>query len=158
MHPSRSKTCIAWLSVTVLGSLLAIGAVAQQTKRVDSNALKNSGKTGEEWLTYGLDYGETRFSPLKQIDATNVGRLGLAWVYDLSTPNERGTFARPEATPLMSSGTLYWIGGGIAFAMDARTGRLKCAISIPNPSRKEEPTAASVSTRTRSSFPLRTEG
>ena len=47
-----------------------------QNRRIDENALKNAGKTGEEWLTYGLNYGETRYSPLKQIDAGNVSRLG----------------------------------------------------------------------------------
>ena len=34
---------------------------------------------GEEWLTYGRDYGEQRFSPLTQISDENVGELGLAW-------------------------------------------------------------------------------
>ena len=57
--------------------------LAQQAKKVDENALKNAGKTGDEWLTYGLNYGETRYSPLKQIDATNVKRLGLAWAVDI---------------------------------------------------------------------------
>jgi hypothetical protein len=34
-------------------------------------------------LSYGLTPGETRYSPLKQIDATNVRRLGLAWSYEV---------------------------------------------------------------------------
>jgi hypothetical protein len=32
---------------------LAAGA---QSRGVDQNALKNAGKTGEDWLTYGLNY------------------------------------------------------------------------------------------------------
>ena len=41
------------------------------------------GKTGDEWLTYGHTQGETRYSPLHQINTTNVSRLGLAWSHDI---------------------------------------------------------------------------
>ena len=75
---------------------------------------------GEEWLTYGGDYDERRFSPLTQINADNVGELGLAWSADLDTA--RGQ----EATPLMHDGTLYittaW---SKVKAYDAKTGALK---------------------------------
>jgi alcohol dehydrogenase (cytochrome c)/quinohemoprotein ethanol dehydrogenase len=75
---------------------------------------------GNEWLTYGRDYAEQRFSPLTQISDKNVGQLGLAWFADLDTA--RGQ----EATPLMHDGTLYvstaW---SMVKAYDARTGELK---------------------------------
>ena len=60
--------------------LIAIAwlAVAQKAARpVDDNTLKNAAKNPDEWLTYGRDYAETHYSPLKQIDAVNVKRLGL---------------------------------------------------------------------------------
>lgn len=73
-----------------------------------------------EWLSYGRDYGEQRFSPLTQVNEGNVGQLGLAWSHDLETA--RGQ----EATPLMHDGTLYistaW---SIVKAFDAKTGALK---------------------------------
>ena len=52
-------------------------AEAQQSpgRRVDDAALRSAGASGEDWLTYGLDSGEKRYSPLSQIDATNVTRL-----------------------------------------------------------------------------------
>jgi quinohemoprotein ethanol dehydrogenase len=85
--------------------------------RVDDAALIAAADSGEEWLTYGRDYAETRFSPLDQIAADNVGRLGLAWYYD--TSSLRGL----EATPLIADGVLYattpWSN---VFALDARTG------------------------------------
>ena len=56
---------------------------------------------GNEWLTYGRDTGEQRFSPLTQISDANVSELGLAWFADLDTA--RGQ----EATPLMHDGVLY---------------------------------------------------
>lgn len=75
---------------------------------------------GDEWLTYGGDYDERRFSPLDAINAENVGELGLAWSADLDTA--RGQ----EATPLMHDGTLYittaW---SMVKAYDAKTGALK---------------------------------
>jgi len=79
-------------------------APGQQTRRVDDAALRNAGKTGEEWLSYGLTPGETRYSPLKQIDATNVSRLGLDWSYEIGAGG-----GGQEASPLMWNGTIYSI-------------------------------------------------
>ena len=115
----------AW-SLIAVGVLLATWvAVAQQGRPVNDAVLRTAPTTGEEWLTYGLDLGEKRFSPLNQINTTNVSRLGLAWSYDIP-----GTFGNPpgggnqEATPLMWNGTLYGITTwSVVFAVDARTGR-----------------------------------
>jgi glucose dehydrogenase len=61
----------------VAGGMVWI-ASAQQPKRVDDNALRNAAKNGDGWLTYGRDYAETRFSPLKQIDTQRqTPRLGV---------------------------------------------------------------------------------
>jgi len=74
----------------------------------------------DEWLSYGRDAGEQRFSPLDQVNDANIGQLGLAWFADLDT--NRGQ----ESTPLMHDGTLYvstaW---SMVKAYDARTGALK---------------------------------
>src|SRR5437870_911711 len=93
--------------------------LAQQARRVDDSALKNAGKTGEEWLAYGLTPGETRYSPLKQIDTSNVSRLAVAWSYEV------GTGGGPqEATPLVWNGTIFGVTNwSIVFAVDARTGK-----------------------------------
>jgi alcohol dehydrogenase (cytochrome c)/quinohemoprotein ethanol dehydrogenase len=73
-----------------------------------------------EWLSYGRDHAEQRFSPLAEINDGNVARLGLAWYADIETT--RGQ----EATPLMHDGVLYvstaW---SLVKAYDARTGALK---------------------------------
>ena len=79
-----------------LAACAAVALHAQQAKTVNDAALKNAGKTGDEWLTYGLTPGETRYSPLKQIDAANVSRLGLAWSYDIGPGG-----GNQEATPLV---------------------------------------------------------
>src|SRR5262245_11958571 len=111
------KTTVFVLSL--LGLILATWVMVGQTRRVDDLALKNAGKTGEEWLTYGLTPGETRYSPLKQIDTTNVGRLGLAWAYDVGPGG-----GNQEGTPLMWNGRLFGITNwSVVYAVDARTGK-----------------------------------
>src|SRR5688572_2746304 len=40
-----------------------------------------------QWMSYGRDYSEQRYSPLNQITADNISQLGLAWYGDLA---ERG--------------------------------------------------------------------
>jgi PQQ-dependent dehydrogenase (methanol/ethanol family) len=111
-----------WLVLSMAGFVLATWvAFGQQSRRVDDTALRNAGRTGDEWISYGMTPGETRYSPLKLIDATNVSRLGLAWSYDIG-PGGGGQ----EATPLMYNGTLYGITNwSIVFAVDARTGKEK---------------------------------
>jgi quinohemoprotein ethanol dehydrogenase len=90
-----------------------------QNRRIDENALKNAGQTGEEWLTYGLNMQETRYSPLKQIDAANVSRLGLTWTYEIGQGG-----GNQEGTPLVANGVLYGITNwSITYALDARTGK-----------------------------------
>jgi quinohemoprotein ethanol dehydrogenase len=88
-----------------------------QTPGPDDDALVNAAKSADEWLTYGRDYAETRFSPLEQINERSVARLGLAWTY------ETGSVRGHEATPLVMDGVLYattsWSN---VFALDARTG------------------------------------
>ncbi len=112
---------LALCSATAGFLLWAWVAAGQQPRRVDDAALRNAGKTGDEWLSYGLTPGETRYSPLKQIDATNVSRLGLDWSYDVGPGG-----GNQEGTPLMANGTLYSITNwSIVYAVDARTGKEK---------------------------------
>ena len=98
----RMPDGIKWCFVATVVALSASMATAQQSQKVDDKALKNASRNGDDWLTNGRDYQETRYSPLKQIDASNVGKLGLAWYYD--TDSDRGTV---ETTPIESNGTLY---------------------------------------------------
>ncbi len=92
----------------------AAGPAAGQTRRA-ANALSEPGEG--EWPSDGRTYSAQRFSPLTQIDASNVSQLGLAWYDDLDT--YRGV----EATPLYSDGVLYNIlPFNVTIAYDARTG------------------------------------
>ena len=111
------SSCPLWLFVFVL-SVAAVGA--QQPRRIDDAALRNAGQS-DGWLTHGRTQGEMRYSPLDQINTTNVSRLLPAWSYDVG-PGGGGQ----EATPLVANGTIYGITNwSIVFAVDARTGKEK---------------------------------
>jgi PQQ-dependent dehydrogenase (methanol/ethanol family) len=117
-------------TLTLVASALMLsqqrtGAQQVQIRRVDDGALRSAGANGEEWLTYGLDQGEKRFSPLTQIDATNVTRLGPAWSFDIpGGTNQQPGGGNQEATLLVSNGVLYGITTwSVVYAVDARTGK-----------------------------------
>jgi PQQ-dependent dehydrogenase (methanol/ethanol family) len=54
-----------------------------------------------EWMSTGRTYSEQHYSPLTQIDRTNVSQMGLAWYADFNVP--RGQ----ESTPLVVDGVIY---------------------------------------------------
>jgi quinohemoprotein ethanol dehydrogenase len=119
MKESRYKSHLLSAAVCTMSTLFAawIG-LAQQNRQPDANALRNAAQS-KEWLTYGGNYAETRYSLLRQIDASNVDRLGLAWTYVVGNGG-----GNQEATPLFSNGVLYGITNwSIAFAVDAKTGQ-----------------------------------
>ena len=70
------------------------------------------------WLTHGRTYGERRYSPLDDITTESVGRLGLAWSYEMKT--NRGA----SATPIVVDGVMYVTSAwSVVYALDAKTGR-----------------------------------
>jgi quinoprotein glucose dehydrogenase len=73
------------------------------------SALAISSADRDEWATYGHDPGGQRFSPLAQIDRTNVGRLKVAWTFrtgDIYTP-PHAKLPAFESTPLFVDNTLF---------------------------------------------------
>ena len=70
-------------------------------RRSTAPSIQANTATSNDWPTFGLDYAETRFSKLNQINADNVKKLGLVWSYNLEST--RGV----EATPLVVDGIMY---------------------------------------------------
>jgi len=63
-----------------------------------------------DWPTYGHDPGGQRFSPLEQINPSNVANLRVAWTYHMrpaGTTEGGGRFASSELTPLVVDGAMY---------------------------------------------------
>jgi quinohemoprotein ethanol dehydrogenase len=119
--------------VTLTGAVgLGIALYAQQGESaygrpvaadITTDVLRRTGTANDplpgSWLSYGRNQSETRYSTLKQIDPSNVTRLGLAWSYVLGAGG-----GNQEGTPLVWNNTLYGITTwSVVFAIDARTGK-----------------------------------
>jgi len=103
----------------ILFSWLAAAAV------MPGLALAQQGAKNGEWRTYGGDLGNTRYSPLDQIDATNFNKLEVAWRFKTDF---LGAFPEYQfqSTPLMVHGrVVYHCGSRRDVAcLDAKTGEL----------------------------------
>jgi quinoprotein glucose dehydrogenase len=83
-----------------------------------------SSKSGE-WPTYGADLANSKYRPLDQIDASNFGKLEVAWRFKTDSIGNRPEY-KLEGTPLMVNGVVYATAGSrrAAIALDAATGEL----------------------------------
>ena len=77
-----------------------------------------------DWLTYNGNYSANRYSPLKQINTSNVASLKLKWVFPMS-------FFGLEVTPLAADGVLYVTGRNEVITLDALTGNAIWQYSRP---------------------------
>lgn len=81
--------------------------------------------TGTDWQAYGNNQGGSRFSPLTEINASNVGKLEKLWEADLG-PLGWGKPNGLEVTPIMIGDGLYACDGyNRVSAFDAETGKLR---------------------------------
>jgi PQQ-dependent dehydrogenase (methanol/ethanol family) len=93
-------------------------APARGPAAVDAARLMAAGSEPANWPTHGGTYYEQHYSTLDQINDGNVGKLELAWYYDLDT--NRGQ----EAMPLVVDGVMYTTSAwSKLFAIDAATGK-----------------------------------
>ena len=81
------------------------------------------GAVNGEWRHYGGDAGGTKYSPLDQINATNVRQLQIVWRWKSENFGPRPQF-NWQVTPLMIDGVLYLTAGvsRAAVAVDGATG------------------------------------
>jgi quinoprotein glucose dehydrogenase len=78
--------------------------------------------TGPEWRVYGGDKGSTRFSPLTQINKSNVANLKVAWTFHTGDLKP-DTISTIECSPIVVDGVMYVTSPTIkAFAINAATG------------------------------------
>jgi glucose dehydrogenase len=74
-----------------------------------------------DWPMYNRDLAGTRFSPLNQIDTSNVGKLKQVWSHNLgqASANQAGS----EFTPIVIDGVLYLAAFHYVTALDPDTGQ-----------------------------------
>ncbi|WP_175720229.1 methanol/ethanol family PQQ-dependent dehydrogenase [Burkholderia anthina] len=89
------------LRTAVLGlAIVALTTLSFTDARADSQ-LDGLVKNPSNWATQAGDYANHRYSPLKQINESNVGKLQVAWT--MSTGVLRGH----EGSPLVIGDTMY---------------------------------------------------
>ena len=106
-----------WMAVAILLAVLTPSAKAQKVAPGD-------------WPMYRHDVEGSGYSPLKQIDTSNVTTLTQAWTMPLS---DRGGL---EVTPIAVNGVMYLPGSGHVFALDAATGKEIWHYDVAMPSTK----------------------
>lgn len=122
-------------AVTLATTLLLASLPAAAAQPADSRDLQALSQDPAQWPMAARDYADTRYSPLRQINTGNAGRLALAWSFSL------GVDKGQEAAPLVIDGTMYVVApyAGLhpneVFALDATTGELRWSYAPkPNPS------------------------
>ena len=94
------------LSAAIMIATIVSWAVAQ-----DGN---DRSVAAGDWPSHNLDLSNTRFSPLTEINASNVDTLALKWSFE-----EEGL---AELTPIVVDGVMYLGLGSKTIALDAATG------------------------------------
>ncbi|WP_028008810.1 PQQ-dependent dehydrogenase, methanol/ethanol family [Solimonas flava] len=101
-----------------LVAAVSLGLAAQAAAQIDNAALSNEAD-GTNWAANGRTFSEQHYSPLEQINAQNVGRLGLAWALDFDDVWNLATM------PVAVDGVVYVAAGySVIHAIDARSGQL----------------------------------
>lgn len=134
----------AWLQILLAGVLVVvfIGGIMYLSALITKNTLpgnESGGRQGgyaifspkpkeakieyakEEWVTYGGDYYNRRYSQLTDVNLGTVQDLSPAWVTDLGTVANQQALG--EAAPIVVDGVMYIATGlGEVVALDAKTG------------------------------------
>jgi PQQ-dependent dehydrogenase (methanol/ethanol family) len=77
-----------------------------------------------DWLTYNGNDSGNRYSPINEINTSNVASLKLKWVFPIQ-------HFGLEVTPLAAGGALFVTGPNQVFALDALTGAVLWSFSRP---------------------------
>jgi glucose dehydrogenase len=86
---------------------------------------------GNDWPLYTHDLAGSHYSPLKQINATNVAKLGPSWSYKLHgdaavappAGGRGGNGPNSEATPIVVNGVMYLPSANRVIALEPETGK-----------------------------------
>jgi len=89
-------------------------AFAQTAQELIDNG---KGKNSDNVTTFGMGYNLNQYSPLSQINKSNVKRLVPVWATSLS--NDSGELAQPT----VYNGIMYVVNGQWTFALDVATGQ-----------------------------------
>lgn len=118
LGPPDSRKLRSFARTTLLMTSVCWAGTTNAATEVN-NVLLTSEPKGAHWAGYGRTFNEQRYSPLDQINAGNVKRLGLASYLDLPDMHTVTT------VPLAVDGILYFAAGySVIHAVDAKSGKL----------------------------------
>ena len=123
-HQIRIDKARVWKWALVIGTILALFGVGSPTSAEDKSIqpvtqerlLKGTQATAD-WLMYGGDYQNHRFSPLTDINRKNISKLRAEWIFQTGVPSQL------QASPVVADGVLYLSTAyNHLHALDAKTG------------------------------------
>src|SRR5687768_12711513 len=108
------KRIVAALLCLLCPSYFWCGIASAQT----AEEIRADGKNTENVLTFGMGYGIPMWSPLRQINKSNVKRLVPVW--STNTMTDTGELSHPA----IYNGVMYVVNGNNTFALDVKTGHI----------------------------------
>ena len=111
---------VAGVGLVAISTLAMIAAAEARTSRHHSPGKKagaeaRTGIPDGDWRTINRDLAGTRYSPLNQINRSNVSKLAVAWTYPMHGYN--------TAPPLVIGSVMYFPAANRIVAVDADTGK-----------------------------------
>jgi glucose dehydrogenase len=101
----------------ILALIALCTATAVHAEAVSDHRLLDAGSDARNWLTYGRDYSNQRFSPLTQVNRSNAARLRPVWTF------KTGVSSTFQASPIVADGIMYVsLPFNHVVALNARTG------------------------------------
>src|SRR5436190_11298789 len=116
----RIPRIVFLLAAGALLLILAIGSAAQKAGSRSPDA---------DWPMFNRDLAGTRFSPLTQINTSNVSKLTLAWSYKLRPQDSKALTGQSpseiyqEITPIVVNGIMYLPSANRVVALEPETGK-----------------------------------
>ena len=108
----RIKQLTIWVA-------LALGTMSAQSAVTDK-MIEDDAKTPGDVVSWGIGQQGQRYSPLKQINASTIGRLAPVWSFSFGGEKQRGQ----ESQPLIHDGVMYVTASySRLYALDAKTGQ-----------------------------------
>lgn len=104
-----------WL---LAGAALALTGLAGSGQAATWEEMQKAGTQAKEWVNYGGDLGQMRYWPSTAINAGNLHRLHVKWIF------QTGVVGSFETTPVVDGGVMYVTTPyDHIFAVDAKTGK-----------------------------------
>src|SRR6476661_6290831 len=109
----QSATRFAAIVMT-FGLLLVVSSQLSKAQRVVSPSTAPARGADADWPMHNRDLAGTRYSPLNQINTSNVATLVKAWSFKLQPDNGpalTGSEVFQEVTPIVVNGVMYMPAG-----------------------------------------------